>query len=57
MIIVTESSLGIATLLIIHPMVWERHITDGNLWDRLLLQRVVLCDRVVDLLFTYKIFQ
>ena len=33
MIIVMESSLGIATLLIIHPTVWKRHVTDGNLWD------------------------
>ena len=46
-IVVTESSLGIATLLTIQPIVWKRHVTDGNLWDGFLLQRVVLCGGVV----------
>ena len=55
-IVVTESGLGIATLLIIQPMVLECNGTVGNTWDGLLLHRVVLCGRVVRPLFTYEIF-
>ena len=55
-IVVMESSLGIATLLIILPTVWERHIAKGNTWEGSLLHRVVLCGGVVHPLFTYKNF-
>ena len=54
--VVTEPSLGIATLLIIQPTVLKRHVREGNIWDGSLLHGVVLCGGVVCPFFTYEFF-